>query len=324
VDEFNSIARLFQPLAAGAPEALGLLDDAAVLPARPGYDLVVTKDALVEGVHFLSGDPPDLIARKLLRVNLSDLAAKGAEPYGYLLATAWPAAWDEGRRTLFAAGLARDQQEFGLKLFGGDTVSTPGPLTLCVTMFGWTPEGAMVKRSGAQAQDVVLVSGVIGEGHLGLAAATGRLTADDAAQVRFAGRYRVPEPRLSLRACLRQFATAAADVSDGLLADAAHIGAASELGVHIDLDRIPLSADARLWLEGQDDPLAALTALASGGDDYEVVFTVPQGHVSDAALSAAASGVPVTVVGRMTAQAGCRPFYHGRPHTVARLGWSHD
>ena len=151
VDEFDWIARHLRPLAAGAPEALGLLDDAAVIPARPGFDLVVSKDAIVEGVHFLADDPLDLVAGKLLRVNLSDLAAKGAEPYGYFLAIAWPAVCGWPARRAFVEGLRRDQHAFGLKLFGGDTVATPGPLTASVTIMGWVPAGRMIRRAGAKA-----------------------------------------------------------------------------------------------------------------------------------------------------------------------------
>ena len=149
VDEFEAIARLLRPLADGAPEALGLADDAAVIPARPGFDLIVSKDAMVEGVHFLAGDPLDGVARKLLRANLSDLAAKGADPYAYLLAAAWPARCGWPERALFAQGLRQDQDLFGLKLIGGDTSSTPGPLTLSVTILGWTPAGAMVRRASS-------------------------------------------------------------------------------------------------------------------------------------------------------------------------------
>ena len=166
VDEFESISKLFAPLIDGAPEALGLTDDAAVIPARPGFDMVASKDAMVAGVHFLADDPLDLVARKLLRVNLSDLAAKGADPYAYLLAAAWPAACGWRERERFVAGLRQDQDLFGLKLIGGDTNSTPGPLTLSVTILGWTPQGRTVLRSGARPGDRVLVTGTIGDGWL--------------------------------------------------------------------------------------------------------------------------------------------------------------
>lgn len=271
-DEFGQIAELFRPLTRGAPEAFELLDDAAAIPSRPGFDLVVTKDAMVEGVHFLAGEAADLIARKLLRVNLSDLAAKGAEPYGYFLVTAWPRDFGWARRRAFARGLAEDGETFDLVLLGGDTVSTPGPLTVSVTMLGWVPSGLMVRRGGGRAGDLLMVSGTIGDGWLGLQAARGELDDPDGW---LGGRFRLPQPRLDLRAQLRSMATAAADVSDGLIADAGHIARASGLGFHIELDRVPLSDPARRWLAGRADRAAALLALASGGDDYEVVCAAP-------------------------------------------------
>ena len=308
-DEFGQIARLYRPLTRGAPEALGLLDDAAVIPSRQGFDLVVTKDAMVEGVHFLAGEAPDLIARKLLRVNLSDLAAKGAEPYGYFLATAWPPSFDWPARQAFAAGLAADGETFGLVLLGGDTVSTPGPLTLSLTMLGWTPSGSAVRRAGAVPGDLVLVSGTIGDGWLGLAAARGELADADGY---LAGRYRLPQPRLDLREALRAHASAAADVSDGLIADAGHIAVASGVGLRLDLDHMPLSAAARAWLDLQPDRVAALVALASGGDDYEVVCTCPRG---------AAPALGLTAIGQVVAGGGVEVAVGGQVVSVARGGW---
>ena len=324
MDEFSTIADLFRPLTFGAPEALDLLDDAAVIPSRPGFDLVITKDAMVEDVHFLPDDPPDLVARKLVRVNLSDLAAKGAEPYGYFLAAAWPEGWDAARRAVFCAGLAEDQAAFGLKLFGGDTVSTPGPLTLSVTMLGWVPAGAMVKRSGARAGDVLLVSGTIGDGALGLDAARGALADvrwDHAAYL--AARYRLPLPRVELTPMLQACASAAADVSDGLLADAGHVAHASGLGVEIDLDKLPLSAAAAVWEEQGGDRVPALIRLATGGDDYEIVCAMPPSRVEEASILAQRAGAPLTVIGRMTADAGVRAFYAGAPTPVGKTGWTH-
>lgn len=272
LDEFGQIARLYRSLTRGAPEALDLLDDAAVIPSRPGFDLVVTKDAMVEGVHFLSGEAPDLIARKLLRVNLSDLAAKGAQPYGYFLAVAWPKSFDWAARRRFADGLAQDGEAFDLTLLGGDTVSTSGPLTVSMTLLGWVPAGRMIRRGGGRPGDLVMVSGVIGDGVLGLAAARGEI-ADENGYL--AGRYRLPTPRLDLREALGAGASAAADVSDGLIADARHIAEASGCGLVLDLDRLPLSGPAEVWLAAQPDRDKALLALASGGDDYEVVCAGP-------------------------------------------------
>lgn len=308
-DEFEAIARLFRPLTRGAPEAYGLLDDAAAIPARPGFDLVITKDAVVEGVHFPVGEAPELVARKLLRVNLSDLAAKAAEPYGYFLSVSWPASWDAAARTSFARGLDVDGQAFGLVLLGGDTTSTPGPMSASATLLGWVPAGAMVLRGGARPGDLVLVSGPIGDGLLGLAAVRGEL--DDAA---LAERYRLPQPRLDLRQALRTHAHAAADVSDGLVADAGHIATASGVGITLRLEDLPLSDGARAWLAGRPDRADALLRLASGGDDYQVVCTCAPG---------AAAGLGLTVVGEVTEGAGVRVTFEGRTLEAGPGGWRH-
>lgn len=311
LDEFGQIARLYRPLTRGAPEALDLLDDAAAIPSRPGFDLIVTKDAMVEGVHFLAGDPPDLVARKLLRANLSDLAAKGAEPYGYFLAVAWPPAMGWPERQAFAEGLRVDGEAFGVVLLGGDTVSTPGPLTASLTLLGWTPAGAMVRRGGAKAGDLVLVSGVIGDGWLGLRAARGAVDDPDGY---LAGRYRLPTPRLDLRDALRAHASAAADVSDGLIADASHIGTASGLRVRLDLDCMPLSPAARAWLDAQPERALALRKLASGGDDYEIVCTAPP---------EAAGALGLTVIGEVMAGEGLEILADGMTIDPGPGGWTH-
>jgi thiamine-monophosphate kinase len=308
--EFGWIAQLLRPLTRGAPEALDLLDDAAVIPSRPGFDLVVTKDALVASVHFLPDDPLDLVARKLLRVNLSDLAAKGAEPWGYFLTTAWPpeASWED--RALLARGLAQDGEAYGLALLGGDTVSTPGPLSLTATLLGWVPQGRAVLRKGARPGDLLAVSGPIGDGWLGLRAARGELADADLAM-----RYRLPDPRTDLRALLRDQARAAADISDGLLADAGHIATASGCGVSLDLGRMPLSAAAAAWLARQPDPRAARLSLATGGDDYQIVCALDPGRAIPPEL---------TVIGVFGAGQGVTATFEGAAVPVGRLGWTHD
>jgi len=324
VDEFDWIDRCLRPLARETPEAFDLLDDAAAIPPRPGYDLIVSADAIVEGVHFRPDDPPDLVARKLLRVNLSDLAAKGAEPYAYMLSVAWPARFGWPQRRAFAQGLAADQASFGLKLLGGDTTGTPGPLTASVTIFGWTPSGAMVRRGGARAGDILMVSGTIGDGWLGLKAcepSAPGLSADAAAFL--ADRYRLPRPRVALVQGLRAHASAAADVSDGLIADAGRIGRASGLGLELDLDRMPLSAAASAWLAAQADPLAARLALAAGGDDYEIVCAAAPDQVAALRAEAQAAGAPLTEIGRMVAGEGVRVLAGGREQAVVRAGWRH-
>jgi thiamine-monophosphate kinase len=310
-DEFGEIERLFRPLTRGAPGAFDLLDDAAVIPSRPGHDLVVTKDALVEGVHFLRGEAPDLVGRKLLRANLSDLAAKAAEPFGCFLAVAWPRGYDVKQRERFALGLAADLESYDLHLLGGDTVVTDGPFTASLTAVGWVPEGRMVRRSGARPGDRLLVSGTIGDGALGLAAVQGAIPDPDGF---LAFRYRLPQPRLDLRETLRSCASAAADVSDGLVADAAHIATASGVGLRIDLDQIPLSGAAATWLEQQADPQEALIRLGTGGDDYEIVCTVPADRPKPAGL---------TVIGEVTADRAIKVRAAGRLVDVGQGGWRH-
>jgi thiamine-monophosphate kinase len=307
-DEFDWIERLLRPLAT-APEALGLMDDAAVLSPPPGQDLVVTADALVGGVHFLPDDPLDLVARKALRVNLSDLAAKAATPFGYLMSIAWPEAVDWRGRVLFAQGLAEDQARYGVSLLGGDTVSTPGPLTISITALGWVDSGKTRLRSGARPGDLVLVSGPIGDGWLGLKSAQAGL--DD----RLAQRYRLPEPRLDLREVLLAGAVAAADISDGLAADAGHIAEASGARIVLDLDRLPLSAEAGAWLAGQPDRAAGLVQLATGGDDYQVVCA------ADPMRAGRLTGF--TVIGAVLAGNGVEARFEGRNLTLTRTGWRH-
>jgi thiamine-monophosphate kinase len=323
-DEFETIDHLLRPLAC-APEALGLMDDAAAIPSRPGQDLIVSKDAMVAGVHFLAADPLDLVARKLIRANLSDLAAKGAEPYGYFLAIAWPAGAGWAERERFAAGLAEDQGRFALSLLGGDTVSTPGPLTLSMTILGWTPSGAMVRRSAARPGDRVLVSGTIGDGWLGLKAARGELAgvAPEAAEW-LAGRYRLPEPRIELREALRARAGGAADVSDGLIADASHIAKASGVQLRLKLERLPVSEPASQWLDRQPDRARALAALATGGDDYEIVLTAAPSHVQPLIAEAEAAGVALTEIGEAVDGEGAAALFDGCELEIERTGWRHS
>jgi thiamine-monophosphate kinase len=316
-DEFDTIACLLRPLTGGAPEALGLLDDAAVLPARPGCDLVITKDMIVEGVHFLASDPLDLVARKLLRVNLSDLAAKGARPYAYFLAISWSPRCGWPQREAFAAGLKTEQDAFGLVLLGGDTTSTPGPLTASATLLGWVAAGGAVLRSGARAGDALLVSGVVGDGWLGLQAALGRAQAPAALQ-----RYRLPEPRVVLAPALA-FAHACADVSDGLIADAGRLALASGLAAHIELERVPLSAEGRAHVVGAPHPSSALIDLVTGGDDYELVCAAAPEQAPRLIAAARAAGVDMTVIGHFAQGQGAHAWREGRPVDLRRQGYRH-
>ncbi|HZZ90777.1 MAG TPA: thiamine-phosphate kinase [Caulobacteraceae bacterium] len=315
-DEFAWIAAL-RPLASSAA-ALGLMDDTAVLPGRPGYDLVISEDAMVEGVHFLVGEDAAIVARRLLRTNVSDLAAKAAEPFGYTLMTAWPPTRGWADQEAFIAGLADDGETLGLTLLGGDTVSTPGPLTVSATVFGWVPSGRAVRRSGAKPGDLLVVLGDIGNGLLGLKAARGEI---DDPHGELARAYRLPEPSLHLRTALRAHATAAADVSDGLLADALHIAEASGCALTVDLERLPISGAAAAWVRAQPDPAAAMLALATGGDDYALVCASAEAPAL--ILAAEELETPARIAGRFEGGRGLTVRYHGTPLAPERMGWRH-
>ncbi len=323
LDEFGEIARLFAPLTGGAPEALGLLDDAAVLQPPPGEELVVTVDALVAGVHFLPDTPPGLVARRLLRTNLSDLAAKAADPWLWWLAVAWPDAYGPAERQAFAAGLGEDQARYGLRLAGGDTVRTPGPLMISATLVGRAPAGATVRRSGAKPGDVLLVSGEIGDAGLGLDVLTGAWSPPPADAELLIARHRLPEPRLRLRDALRAHATAAADVSDGLLADAGRIALTSGVAVEVALEHVPLSDAVRRWVNERSDRAEALTRLATAGDDYEVVCTARPERVAELRAAARAASERLTVVGVVSAGAGVSASFKEGRVALARLGYAH-
>jgi thiamine-monophosphate kinase len=322
--EDSLIARYFRPLA-GDPGAFNLGDDAAVLKTD-GEDIVVTTDAIVEGVHFLADDPPDTIARKALRVNLSDLAAKGATPAGFVLTLALRAA-DEAWLTPFARSLGEDAGLFGCPLLGGDTVSTPGPVMISITAFGRVPSGKMVRRSGAKPGDRVVVSGTIGDAALGLdvlerSVATAALAGDAAAKAMLVGRYRVPQPRSALAAAVRDHASAAMDVSDGLAGDLAKLCAASNVSAVIDTPSIPLSAPAAALL-GRG--AIGFESIVSGGDDYEILCAVPESHFEAFAQAARLAGVVVSSIGTVIAGASAPRFLdsEGREIALKRLSYSH-
>ncbi|MGE5539831.1 MAG: thiamine-phosphate kinase [Gemmatimonas sp.] len=293
--EFDLIARYFAPIARAYPGALGLTDDAAFLDLPAGHQMVATVDAMVAGVHFLADDPPDLIARKLMRVNLSDLAAKAATPVGCLLALSLPrettAAWIEA----FARGLASDCAEFAMPLVGGDTTATDGPLTISLTALGAIRSGRAPLRSGAKVGDRVFVSGTIGDGALGLEVAKGGLK-DLAEPLRehLLRRYRLPEPKTALAPVLREFAHSAIDVSDGLLADLGHICETSGVGAVIQAAMVPMSDGVQIAIAR--DP-ALLARVLAGGDDYEIVFTADPAHSDRVVEAGIKVGVPITGIG---------------------------
>jgi thiamine-monophosphate kinase len=316
--EFDLIAELFAPLSEGAPGAFHLTDDAAIITPPPGCDVVMTKDMMVSGVHFLPEDPPELIARKLLRVNLSDLAAMGAVPYGYALGLSLPVVIDDAWLTAFAAGLASDQREFGIVLLGGDTTSTPGPLTLSLTAFGFARHGRLLRRSGARPGDLVYVTGTIGDAALGLQVLRGVI--DDPSGY-LAGRYRLPQPRVALGASLAELASAGLDVSDGLIADLGHLCRASGVGAVVEAGRVPLSPAARTCMK--DNP-ALIEDILTGGDDYELVFSAAPASQQAIEIAAAKAGTKVTQIGHISAGNGVIVTdATGGPMILAREGFRH-
>jgi thiamine-monophosphate kinase len=319
--EDSLISRYFRPLATD-PGAFGLTDDTAILKSSAD-ELVVTTDAIVEGVHFLPDDPPDSIARKALRVNLSDLAAKGAVPAGFVLTLALRAP-DDAWLAPFARGLGEDASQYGCPLLGGDTVSTPGPLMISIAAFARVPPGKMVRRNGAKAGDRVVVSGTIGDAALGLellkGGAAAALGADERAML--IGRYRVPQPRLALAHAVRDHASAAMDVSDGLAGDLAKLCAGSGVSAAIDAESIPLSGPARQLL---GSGAVGIESILSGGDDYEILCTVAENRFEAFAQAAKLVGVPVTSIGTIIAGAAVPRFIDGQGSEIVlpRLSYSH-
>ncbi len=300
-DEFELIARHFAPLARGFPGAYGLLDDAAVITPAPGCELVVKTDTIVAGVDFPPAASADHVGRKALRVNLSDLAAKGARPRAYLLNLVLPSTVNETWVAALAAGLQIDQAHFGVQLIGGDTSSTSGPITLAVSLLGDVASGRLIRRGGGRPGDRLFVTGTIGDAALGLRALQGRLPGLDEAQLAsLIDRYSLPRPRVELGPQLIGIATAAIDVSDGLVADLEHLCAVSHCRGLIHAHAVPLSPAARAVTGAQAVPLADLLV---GGDDYEILFTAPAAAEPRLRELSASSGVAITAIGELVAPA---------------------
>ena len=322
--EDRLIARHFAPLAID-PGAFGLTDDAAVITPPPGCDLVVTTDGVIAGVHFFPDDPPDKIARKVLRMNLSDLAGKGAKPVGFLISVSLPANVDDDWIASFAAGLGDDAKHYGCPLLGGDTDRTPGPIAVSITALGMVPKGAMVRRSTAKAGDSVVVTGTIGDSALGVrlrreASLAQRWRLTETMLAHFQQRYLLPEPRNALADAVLQYAACAMDVSDGLAGDVAKLGRASGVAAAIDVARVPFSQAARTAIAA--DPALIETAL-TGGDDYEIVLTLKPEKLSTFFAAADRAGVAVTEIGRIMAGEGARFIRDGKPLAFERSSYSH-
>jgi thiamine-monophosphate kinase len=323
--EDRLIARFFKPIATH-PGALGLADDAAFIKPPPGCDLVLKTDAIIGGVHFFPDDAAQSVASKALRVNLSDLAAKGAKPLGFLLTLALPKEIGDDWLAGFAEGLRADAVLFGCPLFGGDTDRTPGPVTISIAMVGSVPEGTMVRRAGAKAGDAVFVSGSIGDAALGLAlrkktdmGAAWKLS--EAQRQHLTSRYLLPQPRNALAEAVRTHASAAMDVSDGLVGDFAKLCRTSQVGAEIAVARVPLSDAAQAASAAEP---AMLESALTSGDDFEIVCTVPAGKAASFRAAAQAAKVAVSEIGEIKAGEGARFLgVNGQPLAFKRASFSH-
>jgi thiamine-monophosphate kinase len=322
----EAIITVLAPLAAGAPGAFGLEDDCALITPAPDTELVLKTDPVAEGVHFLAGDAPEDVGWKALAVNVSDLAAKAARPLGYLMALSFPQAPTREWLESFTAGLAEAQAHFGCHLLGGDTDRRPGPLTVSITVIGEVQRGRMVRRAAAHAGDVVLVSGTLGDAALGLALRKDETLVDawclsPAEAEHLRRRYVRPEPRLALGPALRDHASAAMDISDGLAKDLGRMCRASGCAGRVRFADVPLSPAAAKALAV--DPALARHIVAAG-DDYEVLAAVPAARAAAFRVDALAAGVAVTPIGVMTAGAGVViEGTDGRPLAFDRSGWDH-
>lgn len=314
-DEFDIIAKHFSPLS--GPEGLRLLDDAALLKPRAGYDLVITKDMLVENVHFRAEDSPEHIAIKALGVNLSDLAAKGATACTYFLGLALPSGVSDGWLASFACGLRACQEKYGVSLAGGDTVKSEAGLIVSITAVGEVPEGQMLHRTGAKPRDLVCVTGTLGDSALGLKVLQQSIEGYES----LCRRYLCPEPRLTVGGRLLSIANASADISDGLLADLGHICTVSGTGAALNFDELPLSSEGKRFLQNYPD---CQQLVYSGGDDYELVFTIDADCMSGVKEISQGTGIDITVIGHITAEPGVRLVDHdGKILHVKEQGYQH-
>lgn len=319
--EFELIRKYFAPLSRNLPGAFGLTDDAATIAPPAGHDLVLKADAIVEGVHFRKEDPADTIAKKAVRVNLSDLAAKGAQPLAYLLALALPDWPDTNWIESFVRGLGEDQDEFGIALAGGDTDRTPGVLTISITMVGLVPQGTMIRRAGAKPGDVVFVTGTIGDAGGGLEVLSPSRAAWQPWEEELVSRYLIPRPRIAFGQKLRGVASASLDVSDGLIADLGHIAGVSNVRMEIAAARVPLSPELT-QLRGTSQ--VAIVQATTAGDDYEIAFTAPAARMTDIASLAQSADTRVSEIGRVVAGAGVALFdVDGHEIPLGTKGYTH-
>lgn len=324
-NETELIEMYLAPLAADAPGSFGLKDDAALIEMEPGFDLVVSTDPVIEGVHFFADDNARDVAWKALAVNASDIAAKGADAHTYTMAMAFPQAPERTWMAEFCAGLREAQSAFGYQLIGGDSDRTPGPLSIAITAFGKIPRGRMVHRQNASPGDHVFVSGTLGDASLGLML---RQSPDVfgkdfsiAHKAHLLGRYLRPQARVELARVLRDHASASLDVSDGLVKDATRLAVGAEAALSVNVTWLPLSAAARAVLTAVPEYIDKIVA---GGDDYEILCAVPPSRVDAFRKAAAVAGVSVTQIGILTAGVGASiSRADGTPILMARTGFDH-
>ncbi len=317
--EFSVIDKYFRPLAKEFAGALDLCDDAALLAVPPGQELVVTKDLIVSGIHFIGDEPPAQISQKSLRVKLSDFAAKGATPLAYSMGLAWlDKNFTESWIADFTQGLGADQKQFQIHLLGGDTTRSQNDLVISITAYGLVPQGQMVRRNGARAGDHIFVTGTIGDAGLGLRI----LKSNGQGDAYLMDRYRLPQPRLHLIRELKKnnLPHVAIDISDGLLADLRHILDTSGVGATINLDKMPLSAPAKGFINQNQ---LRLQDIASMGDDYEILFTAPQTAEFEIQKIAKSMNITVSMIGQISDTKELKVLDAGQPITINKLGYEH-
>lgn len=323
-DEFELIREFFQRTPADPEVRLGVGDDAALVAVPAGQELVVSTDTLVGGRHFPEQTPPFDIGWKALAVNLSDLAAMGAQARWVTLALTLPAS-DEIFLREFAQGFFALADRENVTLIGGDT--TRGPLTASVTAFGFVPIGTALRRDGARVGDAVLVTGTMGDAAAGLGCVGEQerdtaivASAPESARIALRARLDRPQPRIAVGERLRGRASACIDVSDGLVADLGHIAAASGVGIEIELARVPASEAFRAAVAADRQSTLQL----AGGDDYELAFTIAEADVEAVLAALRASGLPTTRIGRVVRGSGVRVLDRdGNPMDLPRRGWEH-
>ena len=326
--EFEWISKYLAPLAGDG--AFGLKDDAALLATDKSKDLVITQDAILETVHFFSNETPALIARKALRVNASDLIAKGATPVSYSMAIGIPESWTEASMALFADGLARDQKELSIQLTGGDTFVSPKNLSVAVTMLGEIEPGKYVSRLGARPGDILCTTGTIGDAAIGLWIKSGGcVDVPNVDSQWLIGRHQVPRPPLGFQSIVSQYATASMDISDGLLGDLAKLCGASGVGAWVERNKVPLSLAVQELLDSRAGDEQACTdiwkRIVAGGDDYQVLFTVSPENLMACRSSAGNQGYMVTAIGEITddAKHSVSLTRDGVPMSVGHMSYTH-